>query len=265
MNLATATAKVDAVATVRLSAKEQGILDHVLKAVAAAEVHEEPFCHFYVRDVFPADVYGQILRSMPSPELYHALNLRAWIRPNGESTRDRLFLSQASLAHLPKSMREFWTAIAHVVTSDALKQLIFEKLAHDLALRFQVPTEAVDRIEAYPRAVLFRDTEGYRIKPHPDGANRIVTMQYYLPEDASQEDLGTSLYVEQSLSKRLIGERFKKVKRFPFLPNSAYAFVVNTLPGRTSWHGRETIAAGRGVRNTILAQFRTHPEEGEDY
>jgi hypothetical protein len=265
MSLATATASVDGAATVRLSTKEQGILDHVLKAISGAEVCEQPFCHFYVRDVFPSDVYAEILSSIPSPELYHALNLKAWSRPGGESTRDRLFLSQASLSHLPKAMREFWTAIAHVVTSQPVKRLIFDKLAKDLALRFEVPADAVHDIEAYPRAVLFRDTEGYRIKPHPDGGNRIITMQYYLPEDRSQEDLGTSLYVEQPLTKRLFGERFKEVKRFPFLPNSAYAFVVNTLPGRTSWHGRETIAPGRGVRNTILAQFRTHPEEGEDY
>jgi hypothetical protein len=106
-----------------------------------------------------------------------------------------------------------------------------------------------------------RDTEGYRIKPHPDGTNRIVTMLYYLPRDTSHEDLGTSVYVRQPWTKRILGEGFKEVERFPFRPNSSCAFVVNRLPEKTSWHGRELVGADAGVRNLILCQYRVGDDE----
>ena len=75
---------------------------------------------------------------------------------------------------------------------------------------------------------LVRDTEDYRIKPHPDGLNKLVTLQFYLPADESQLDLGTSLFIRH---RGLLGGSFEEVKRFTFKPNSAYAFPV---PSRQS-------------------------------
>jgi hypothetical protein len=49
--------------------------------------------------------------------------------------------------------------------------------------------------------------------------------------------------------------RFAKVKQFAFRPNSGYAFVVNNTFTRKSWHGRERLRDGAGVRNTLLNTF----------
>jgi hypothetical protein len=78
-------------------------------------------------------------------------------------------------------------------------------------------------------------------------------MQMYLPEDTSQLDLGTSLFVRH---RRLLGGTFEEVKRFPFRPNSAYAFAVSDSPQRTSWHGRERLTGFAGVRNTLMVLFQ---------
>jgi hypothetical protein len=86
-------------------------------------------------------------------------------------------------------------------------------------------------------------------------------MLYYLPRDASHEYLGTSVYVRQPWTKRILGEGFKEVERFPFRPNSSCAFVVNRLPNKTSWHGRELVGADAGVRNLILCQYRVSDDE----
>jgi hypothetical protein len=46
------------------------------------------------------------------------------------------------------------------------------------------------------------------------------------------------------------------VKRFPFLPNSAYAFAVSDSKALRSWHGREMISSFKGVRNTMMVNFQ---------
>ncbi len=248
----------------RKSRREDKILDHVIAAIDDSVAHDEPYCHCYFENVFPEDFYEEMLSRLPSAQEYHALNLKAWSRANGESTRDRMFLSKEGLQPLSDDQREFWTSVTDVILSERLKRMVFAKLWKDIALRFNVSQKDVPDIQGYPRGVMFRDTDEYRIKPHPDGESRIVTMMYYLPRDLSQEDLGTSLYVKRPALKRLFGEKFEEVKRFPFRPNCGYAFVVNRLPERTSWHGRELLPSGSGVRNTILTQFRTDAD-GQDY
>ncbi len=240
---------------------EQKIIKHLIHAIEGTDANEEPYCHYYLENAFPPDVYEEMLDRLPEPEDYRPLNLKEWSRENGESTRDRLFLSEEGLSGLPAKTRKFWQSIATALTSESLKLVIFAKLAKDIALRFDCDEREVPDIKGYPRAVLMRDTEGYRIKPHPDGTNRIVTMLYYLPHDRSQEDLGTSVYVRQPWTKRLLGDKFKEVARFPFRPNSSCAFVVNRLPEKTSWHGRELVSADAGVRNLILCQYRVSDDE----
>ncbi|MDA7948380.1 MAG: hypothetical protein MPJ78_13005 [Hyphomicrobiaceae bacterium] len=243
---------------------ERQIVEHVIKAVRATEASDDPYCHYYVEDVFPEHIYAEILCRLPDTEHYRPLNLKEWSRANGESTRDRLFLSEEGVSTLPVQDRDFWLSVARALTSDTLKQVIFRKLAKDIALRFNCREDEVADIEAFPRAVLMRDTEGYRIKPHPDGTNRIVTMLYYLPPDDSQEDLGTSVYFRQPWIRRLLGDSFREVRRFPFRRNSSCAFVVNRLPNKTSWHGRELVGADAGVRNLILCQYRVN-DDGQSY
>ena len=46
--------------------------------------------------------------------------------------------------------------------------------------------------------------------------------------------------------------QFVQAKQFEFRPNSAYAFVVNNTMRKKSWHGRESLPEGCGVRNTLL-------------
>ena len=249
---------------IKVAARDAKILDHVLGAIDACEAHDEPFGHCYFENAFPEAFYEEMLSRLPSAEEYHALNLKAWSGANGESTRDRMFLSQEGLQPLSDDQREFWARVTNVILSEQLKREIYAKLWKDIALRFKVSREEVPDLTGYPRGVMFRDTDEYRIKPHPDGTSRVVTMMYYLPRDLSQEDLGTSLYVKHPVLKRLFNGKFEEVKRFPYRPNSGMAFVVNRLPEHTSWHGRELLPPGSGVRNSILTQFRIDAD-GQDY
>jgi hypothetical protein len=114
----------------------------------------------------------------------------------------------------------------------------------------------VEGIETHPRMLLFRDTDQYRIKPHPDGLGTIATMGFYLARDDSQIELGTSIYRRRSVWDTVrAGGRFEEVRRFPFRPNSGYAFAVINDREQKSLHGVELVPGGSGVRNTILNRF----------
>jgi hypothetical protein len=241
--------------------REAEIVAHMVAAVDAAEAHDYPFSHFYVRELFPADFYAEILANLPDPKVYDPLNLKAWSRPNGESTRDRFFLSKDSLEKLPAGQKSFWRSVTAILTSPQLKSAVFRKLRKDIALRFDTREEEVETIPAYPRCTLMRDTEGYRIKPHTDGLEKIVTMQMYLPPDDSQRHIGTVLYEEDtSFVAKLTRKSFKRYKQFDFLPNSGYAFAVNNRRDKRSWHGVDTLG-NVGTRNTIMNLYRVNADE----
>jgi hypothetical protein len=229
------------------------LCDHLVAKVQGAVLERDPFCHFYLDGIFPAQMYPALLRSFPPKELYVPLNLRRWARADGTSTRDEFHLTAENLARLPKPMAAFWTPVVRAMTDPALRRAAFAKLAPDLAERFGIPEERIPDMECAYEVRLVRDTEDYRIKPHPDGLNKIVTMQLYLPEDESTLDLGTSIFRRH---KRLIGGSFEEVKRFPFRPNSGYGFAVSDSPTRRSWHGRELITGFTGVRHTLMLLFQ---------
>jgi hypothetical protein len=230
-----------------------GLRDHLIDSISGARLEREPFCHIYMESVLPPGFYGTMLANLPPKELYQPLNLRKWVRADGTSTRDQFYLTPENIAKLPSRAAELWSAFVRAAMDESLKRTIFAKLAPDLADRFGVPEQQVPDIECVYEVVLVRDTEDYRIKPHPDGLNKYVTFQFYLPPDDSTLELGTSLFVRH---RGLLGSKFEEVKRFPFKPNSAYAFAVSDSPKRTSWHGRERLTGFSGVRNTLMLLFQ---------
>ncbi len=257
-------------ATPGLSARS--ICDHMIAAVSNANLEREPFCHIYTKGFFPTELYAQLLKSLPAVSLYKPINLRNWSRADGTSTRDEFYLTDENIGRLSTAGIAFWKMVAAACRDDAFKEAVFKKLAPDIAARFKIREAEVPSISCARDVVLFRDTEDYRIKPHPDGLNKIVTLQIYLPEDESLIDLGTSLFTRRegfigshvgemfgkSFYRRhpeLFGSRFEETKRFPFLPNSAYAFPVSDGKERQSLHGRDRLTGFSGVRNTMMILF----------
>lgn len=248
-----------------LTARARRIAAHVAAAVDATEVEHDPFDHFYIEGILPEDVYAELMAKLPAKEAYLPLNPRRWKRADGSSTRDRLYLAGPEMARIDAERRPFWEDIAAALRSDAVRRAVYRKLSRDIAIRLGVRPEEVADQPGWPVLMLVRDTEDYEIKPHPDGQPRVVTMQFYFPHGPEQEGLGTSLYQRGSLIDRLAGRPFREVKRFPYRPNSAYAFAVNDAPGRVSWHGRELVPGSAGVRDTLIVQWRSQPgEAGKD-
>jgi hypothetical protein len=230
------------------------LVSHWLGVFGSMSVVNEPFQHFYTDRVWPTDVYDQLLTLLPPKEHYQPLNIKKWANTKGVSTRDMCYLPEI-IGHMEPERATFWHQVWLALTADSLKRLMFRKFNKDIALRLRMRSEEVESADVVVHISLARDIEGYRIKPHPDGWPAIVTAQFYLPLDISQQDLGTSLYAKRRLLRRLVSGRYAEIRHMRFAPNCGYAFAVNDLPRRRSLHGRERIRAGAGLRNSMLIRW----------
>lgn len=240
----------------------QVILDHLLERIEKTPAIHEPFDHIYLEEVFPAAVYDQLLHGLPPDTIYSRAAERHY--GNMQHIRSMFALSQANLDLLDAEQQALWRAVAEALTAPQLKQAMFSRLARDLAFRYGIAETQAPSLAGYSRPTLYRETEGFEIPPHPDTRKKVVTMHLYLPADRNQLDLGTALYRRRLLAWPFGSwhARFDKVKQFPFQPNSGYAFVVNNKISRKSWHGREKLPAGAGVRNTLLNTFYESARDG---
>jgi hypothetical protein len=240
------------------------VVEHLLQRIGAARPETAPFAHTYFEELFPRDIYGEMLASLPGPEEYVSAAERHYGDAAGRSVRWMYALSRGGLERLPDAAQSLWRGVAAALTHPAVRRAVFAKLAPDLAFRFRIPESDVPDIAAHSRPTLYREVDGFEIPPHPDTRKKIVTMHLYFPADLSQIGLGTALYKRRPLALP-IGDwrrRFEKVKQFEFRPNSGYAFVVNNTLTKRSWHGREKLHEGAGVRNTLLNTFYAEQREG---
>jgi len=236
------------------------VLDHLCAAIAETELCTSPYAHFYLEQAFPDAVFRRMLELLPPATAYGADNPRIHTREDGLVTRNILSLS-APLDHLPEEHRSFWSEISAALLDPRLRSAVFAKLSGDLVRRFRISPDQLDSVPAYPKPALVKDLGGYEIAPHRDTRSKIVTMQFYLPEDRSKLGLGTAVYRQRWFRlKNLISlrNRFETVKQFAFAPNSAYAFAV----GARSWHGRETVPMASGERNSLMLIYYAKPDKG---
>jgi hypothetical protein len=239
------------------------VLEHLLRRIESTPALDEPFSHIYLENVFPQDIYERMLNGFPRAELYTSAAERYYNNADDKFVRSMCMLTQNQMARFGAEQHELWRGIAGALTAPDLKTAMFKKLAKDLAFRYGIPKSKVGELAGYSRPTLYRETDGFEIPPHPDTRKKVVTMQLYLPADHSQLDLGTALYQRKLLAWPFAGwkQRFEKVKQFSFQPNSGYAFVVNNTLTKKSWHGREKLPHGAGVRNTLLATFYDSPRQ----
>ena len=237
------------------SERSDRIAAHLAEQVLACRVVNDPFQHFHITGALPDDVYAEMRRSMPSRDAYEPLNIKRWKNAAGVSTRDRLDLSHGDIERIPEHMRQVWIDLTSALLSRSVQQAVYGVLREDIALRMNCTVAEVLQQESFPSVLLVRDFEDYQLKPHPDGGSRVVTAMFYLADDNSPTDLGTSLYRENAWWQRLAGKRFEEFDRFPFLPNSLGVFVVNDTLNRTSWHGRELISGPSIVRDSIIVSY----------
>ncbi len=233
------------------------LIAQAVASIEAADYSAFPFPHIFFRNFFPADFYRDLIRNVPT-EGYDPIT--------GTGTRMALRLYGDKVDKIEPEVRAMWAAVSAMLTSKEVEDAIRLKLHDGLEIRARGDKVAgPDAVRLVAKPVVYRDTDGYQIKPHPDTRKKVVTMQLYCPADESQEALGTTLYRASLKGLMHVGSYcLEPVKTLPFLPNVGYAFVVlkayHSLT-KMSWHGRPQIHTDQ-PRITILNTFYMNEQVG---
>lgn len=212
-------------------------------AVDRSELRPHPFDHIYMADVFDPESYRALLAAMPERRFYHELGHRDALRPDGSSTRLRMYLYPELLWRLPANQKSVWLPVARALCSKRLEHAFKRKFRVALENRFGKP---VERIGLYPIPILLRDLPGYRIGIHSDVPTKAITVQYYLPSDGSQRQIGTIFHEGDS------GELAERTTQMPFMPASGYAFPVTA---KKSWHSTAKTTDADGERASMMVTY----------
>src|SRR5215469_16025458 len=162
----------------------------VVNSVDTAVAVETPFFHLVFDQVFPDDIYAMMLAAMPEASDYRPMHGRSKGHDlaDGTHTRVKIDLFPEYIRHLPLQKRTVWDIVGRALCSEPVKDAFVRRLAPALARRFG-PDYA--KVGFYPIPVLTRDIPGYLITPHTDTRWKGITVQLYLPRDASTTHIGT--------------------------------------------------------------------------
>jgi hypothetical protein len=220
------------------------LVEAVVANIEAGRAVERPFFHLQFDRVFPDDIYAQMIAAMPAAADYRALPGRnnGNIRPDGTSTRVKIDLFPEYIRHLTPDKLGIWGVVGRALCSKEVQAAFVQCLAPGLERRFGKDYAAVGM---YPIPVLTRDVPGYRITPHTDTRWKGITVQLYLPRDASVTHIGTIFH------ERLADGSLPKTAQMKFAPNTGYAFAV----GDNTWHSADPVGPEVETRDSILHTY----------
>ena len=198
----------------------QDIKSSFRRSVQAGDVHEAPYRHWFLRDVFPQPVFEE-LKGIPFPvmEIGDVSGTREAHNP------DRIYLAGENLEKF-ESVRASAEAF-----QDAETVALFAN-AYGASLK-----------DTFVRIEYAQDTDGFWLKPHTDLGVKMFTMLIYMSDDPRHADLGTDIYADENTP----------VGRSPFEPNSAMIFI----PSKTTWHGFEPRRI-EGIRRSLIVNYVTN-------
>ena len=218
--------------------------EFIARAVSSARKTERPFYHLELERVFPEDVYAGMLAAMPVAADYRPLHgqNKCNVLADGTPTRVKIDLFPEYIRHLPPEKRAVWDVVGRALCSDQVKEAFVRELAPALVRRFG-PDFA--KVGMYPIPILTRDIPGYMITPHTDTRWKGITVQLYLPRDASSTHIGTIFH------EKLPDGSLPKRTQMKFAPNSGYAFAV----GEDTWHSADPVGPEVTTRDSILHTY----------
>lgn len=191
----------------------------VVDALKSAERFEQPYVHWMVNDMLPADTVKALI-DLPFP----AMELEGVSGRRELHNDERIYFDAGNIETHP--------------------------VCRAVAEAFQAP-ETVAAIQAstgapidgtWLRVEYAQDTRGFWLEPHTDLGVKKFTMLYYLADGPEQEALGTDIYRDKATW----------AKRAPFHQNAALVFV----PSNNTWHGFEARKIN-GVRKSVIINYVT--------
>jgi hypothetical protein len=226
------------------SSEVKALIEAVVANIRDARVVDKPFHHLEFDRVFPDDVYARMVSAMPNADDYRPLpgRNRGNIREDGSSTRVKIDLFPEYIRHLTDEKRAIWDLVGRALCAGEVQAAFMRGLAPGLERRFG---NDFANVGMYPIPVLTRDIPGYRITPHTDTRWKGITVQLYLPRDASATHIGTIFH------ERLPDGSLPNAMQMRFAPNTGYAFAV----GDDTWHSADPVGPEVESRDSILLTY----------
>jgi len=225
----------------------------VLYNLINAPLRVYPFHHLYVENVFPESFYREMMSSFPEGEKLKPIaeerNLPNTMYPN----RFIITLDANRLKALPGHQRTVWERLQNLLCGREFAETLMWKFSDTLKQRFPEQRGLSFRSEA----LLVDDRENYVLGPHTDNPKKVVTALFYLPDDDSQVDLGTTIYVPNNPTFRCPGgpehpaENFQRVTRMPYRRNALFAFAKTD----NSFHGVEQVRSLSARRKLVICDI----------
>lgn len=218
------------------------LLEHLLASVESATLSPDPFFHIRLQNVFPEPLYREMLALLPEDRHYNELQHRDAMQSDGHSARLKFDFSARELADLDPRRRKLWSEVRSALMDRRLETAMRTALGPALESRFGAKKE---NIHLRPIPTLIRDLSGYRIGVHTDIFQKAITSQFYLPEDDSRPELGTTFCRRDDDGKPTPS------MTLPFLPRTGYAFAVT----KDSLHEVRRLDLDDRPRNSLMLTY----------
>jgi FkbM family methyltransferase len=234
------------------------VLQHVLDRVARAELVTDPFPYLVIDEIFPPDYYAELLAQFPTATSLRPIGQTGRVPVDAYRDRHVVLFQEDELSRLQPAQRAFWQSMAQWLYSDPFVNAFVTKFAGALQPRLESIMAADGKILSRGDALLVQDHTRYAIGPHTDAPHRLVSFLFYLPQDDSMRDLGTSIYRPKDPNFSCWGgphhpfEPFDRVKTIDFLPNRLVAFPKT----EQSFHGVERIEREHVERRLLIHNIR---------
>jgi hypothetical protein len=226
----------------------QQVTDSIVGAINHASQEAVPFFHLKLKDVFPPDLYAQLLQAMPSPCDYRMMSGRTKRSTRiykDMSTRTKMDLLPEYIYHLPLEKRKYWALVSQTICSDKVQNAFIERFSNYLEVRHGACLKKRKSKPFYLVPTLVRDIPGYKVKIHTDTHWKAITIQIYLPPDNSISEVGTIFHARNP------DQTFERITQMPFVPNSGYAFAV----AKNTYHSVDEVGPDVRQRDSIMLTY----------
>ena len=226
------------------------VIGHILNSIKDAGLKKDPFPHFESSPVFPGEFYQELLANLPDDDAYTPAGETGLVTSGAYKERGIISLEGPNLANLPNAIRSFWITLSSKLLARTFMEQLVEPFVRDIEMRFVEKTS----LSMWPNAYLCRDWPGYSLGPHTDSNQKVVSLIFYLPENSTSPELGTSLYIPRNPDFKCEGgphykfADFTKVKTLQYVPNTVFGFVKSTK----SFHGVEPLCVQNHSRDVLL-------------
>ena len=242
----------------------QSPLAHVVDRLRASDVILDPYPHYYLENVFPADYYQALLSHLPEPRVYQNLYEVTDLKLDHFRHRDQRDLNEGWTETLPVELKVFWDRFDRWFLGPDLAAAVLASFAEPMRARF-------GEKESWPavsvESQLIRHRAGYFLGPHSDLYTKLAVLLIYLAPDRSAEHLGTSLYRPRDPefscpnSTHYPFEDFVRVKTAPYRPNSLLAFFRSDV----SFHGLDPLSEHDVTTSSRdLIQYTLHDKQARE-